>query len=378
MKEQTSTKIKVLFILDFLSHGGIERLGFDFLNYAHRDTQFEFILVNFENGSFAAEFRKLPIRHFRFLKKKFIDIKVILKLRRLIKKEKIQIVHTHNIVGDFYTYLACLGHGSVKQIRSVHSKGNQGPWHKWITRYLLNSHDYNVAVSHSFRKEVIETYDLKHTDNFHTVYNGVDFSRLTPSSSSIRAELGIAPETSLLGMVGNFVSPKDQITICRALKIVHDQNIDFHCAFAGKDNGVDLHFLQDCITFCNENDLSDRIHFLGLRSDVQDILNEMDIFVFSSYSDTFGIALVEAMGIGVPCISSDIPPLREITIDGKYARLFKTGDPEDLSKHIIALIDNKKELEELSVTGKEYVLKNFSIDIHSKNNMDLYRNILED
>lgn len=375
MEDRSAKKIKGLFALDFLSHGGIERQAFDFLKYVQHDPYFEFSLVYFESGTFEKEFQKLPIRQFCFLRKRFIDLKVIFQLRQLIQKEQIQIVHSHNIVGDFYTWLACLGLSSVKQVRSVHSKGNQSPFHKWITRFLLNRHDYNIAVSHSFRKEVIENYNLTKTDNFYMVYNGVDFDRLKPSSSSVKAELGINAETPLLGMVGNFVSPKDQITVCRALKIVRDKNISFHCVFVGKDNGADLHFLQDCIDFCKDNYLEDRVHFLGLRSDVQDVLNDMDIFVFSSYSDTFGIALVEAMALGTPCISSDIPPLREITLDGKYARLFKAGNPEDLAENIIELIQNKKEQESLSVEGRKYVYANFSIEIHSHNNMALYKRI---
>src|SRR5205085_9933224 len=106
----------------------------------------------------------------------------------------------------------------------------------------------------------------------------------------------------LLGMIGNFYRDprKDQITLCRALPKVFSEIKNAHCIFAGgTEEGAEDKF-QSCVDFCKENNIYDRVHFLGGRNDIPDILAALDLFVFSSLHEGLPIAVNEAMLANVP------------------------------------------------------------------------------
>ena len=367
----TTKKIKVLYILDFLSHGGIERQAFDFLHCVNPHPKYEFLFLHFASGTFEKNFKKIDIRYFKFRNRFFIDLKVIRQVRQLIKKEDIKVIHCHNIIGDFYASIACLGL-RVSIIRTFHNLGNNSLMHRQITKWLVRKHQYNVAVSYKFKSQLIDFYNIKKTYNFLMVYNGIDLSRMKPTTCDFREKLSIPQDTLLMGMVANFVKEKDQLTVCKALKIIYDQGFDFHFVFAGTHNGSEPHFLNNCVAFCQENGIADRVHFFGVCDDIPGLLMCIDLFVFSSLLDTFGIALIEAMAMYIPCISSDIPPLVEVTRNGKLASLFKTGDHIDLSNKIIEIFKDKKLQNIYANMAAGYVRTHYSIEHNTDEYLKIY------
>src|SRR5690606_8467464 len=104
-------------------------------------------------------------------------------------------------------------------------------------------------------------------------------ARLKPTGRSIRGELGLAKDARLIGMIGNFyrVLSKDHLTLCRALPTAMKIFPELHCVFAGRIEPGAEGKMADCLDFCIENNIADRVHFLGSRSDVPDILSELEI-----------------------------------------------------------------------------------------------------
>ncbi len=141
-------------------------------------------------------------------------------------------------------------------------------------------------------------------------------------------------------MVGNFYRDprKDQFTLCKALPQVFAEFPNANCVFAGGiENGAEDK-MADCLNFCIENKIIEKVHFLGARSDVPDILSELDIFVFSSLHEGLPVAISEAMLAGVPLIVSDIEPLLEATANGAYGEVFPVKNAEALSEKILKLL----------------------------------------
>ena len=101
-------------------------------------------------------------------------------------------------------------------------------------------------------------------------------------------------------------------------------------------------------------------------------MNALDIFVFSTRRDTFGIAAVEAMVMGLPTVVSDIGPLREVTHDGTYATLFRTGNPDDLAQRLIELVSDDQRRTALGKRGREWAKQEFSIETHIARLRELY------
>jgi glycosyltransferase involved in cell wall biosynthesis len=119
--------------------------------------------------------------------------------------------------------------------------------------------------------------------------------------------------------------------------------------------------------------IRERVHFLGRRADVPQLLKLADVYVHSSHWEGFGIAAVEAMAAGVPVIASDVPGLGQVV--GSAGLLFPAGDAECLAKHIRSLLDSEPLRRRLSQAGKERA-RSFSIEGSVEAYISLYESVL--
>ena len=209
------------------------------------------------------------------------------------------------------------------------------------------------------------------------ISNGVDAERLRGSGSLLRAELGIADNALLFGMVGNFYADgrKDQRTICLSLPRLFQNMSNVHFVFAGGTFKDSTGLLEECRDICRQHNILNRVHFLGKRSDVANILHSLDVYVHSSVNESQGIAVVEAMLVGLPVIVSDIGALLEVTNNGDCALVFRTGDAQHLADQLLKLAQDEALRSSLAGKGKTYATRCFSIDAHIKNLLALYQNI---
>jgi glycosyltransferase involved in cell wall biosynthesis len=238
--------------------------------------------------------------------------------------------------------------------------------------------DANVVVSRGLQNWLAERDELDTEKNFQVLYNGVDAERLQPTGRLLRKELNLSDDVLLCGMIGNFYRDprKDQITVCRALPKVFSHLKNVHCIFAGRAEEGAEDKLQACMDFCEENGIIDRVHFLGPRSDVPDVLEALDLFVFSSLQEGLPIAVNEAMLAGVPMIVSDIEPLLEATDDGNYAEVFHTQDALELSEKMLKLLKDENGRADLARRAFEYARETFSIEAHLERLKTLYEGLL--
>jgi glycosyltransferase involved in cell wall biosynthesis len=239
--------------------------------------------------------------------------------------------------------------------------------------------DANLVVSRGLQRSLAVDEGLD-TKNFVLMYNGADPVRLEPSGTSIRSELGLSEDTLLFGMIGGFYRDprKDQLTVCRSLPRVFAEIGNAHCIFAGGIESGAEDKAADCINFCIDQRVTDRVHFLGVRADVADILDAMDLFVFSSLHEGLPVAVCEAMLAGVPLIVSDIEPLREMTGNGRFASVFPVHDYEELARQLTRLLSEASARDELASSARKHAEENFSIGAHMTSLCSVYRNLLLD
>ena len=129
------------------------------------------------------------------------------------------------------------------------------------------------------------------------------------------------------------------------------------------------------MNFCIENKIIERVHFLGARSDVPDVLDALDLFVFSSLHEGLPVAVSEAMLAKVPMIVSDIEPLLEASNNGEFAEVFEVKNAEMLSEKILKLLKDKTLREELASRAHEFAKENFSIEAHLRQLKKLYESL---
>ncbi|HUR98554.1 MAG TPA: glycosyltransferase [Pyrinomonadaceae bacterium] len=368
--------MKVLHLLDSVNRGGAETQVLDLCRNASR-FGLEVTLVSAGGGVLENDFRDSGVEYVRLNRKLPVDIYFSSQLRRIVKERNIQIVHGYQAVDGLHLYLATRRLASVKRVLSFQGF-IPGQKNRITAKLVAPRMHANISVSESLFTYLADI-GIKRRANFHVVYNGADERRLKPGGGSIKRELGMPVTTILGGMVANFVPDptKDQLTICRAIPAVLEKFPDFHFVFAGRVADGAEGRMADCVDFCIGKGISDKVHFLGGRSDVADILSELDLFVFSSRQEGFPVAVSEAMLAGVPLIVSDIEPLREAVRDGGFGQLFRTGDVDDLSRKIIGVLQDTEQRESLAIAARGYALDHFSIDAHLRTLTSLYESLLK-
>lgn len=369
--------MRVLHFLDTLNRGGAETQVLDICRNA-ADFGLEIIFVTAQGGVMEKDFRQADVDFYKLNRRFPIDLYLASQLRKIIKEQEIQIIHSYQAVEALHLYLASRGLKRVKQVLSF--QGGMSPdWkNRRAIKFLIPRMDANVVVSRGLKKWHEET-DRFDTKNFTLIYNGADSKRLQPTGKSLRGELGLPQDARLIGMIGNFYreARKDQLTVCRALPKVFAEIPNAHCVFAGKIEEGAEEKMADCLNFCIENKIIERVHFLGGRSDVPDILAALDVFVFSSLHEGLPVAMAEAMLAKVPLIVSGIEPLLEASGDGNYAEVFPAQNAEVLSEKILKLLKDANLREDLSNRAFKYAQENFSIEAHLKSLKNLYESLLQ-
>ena len=208
------------------------------------------------------------------------------------------------------------------------------------------------------------------------VYNGIDESKFDIDFTNIREELEIPSSAFLLGMVGNFYgSGRDQFTICKALPKLFSKYTDVHFIFVGGWSNGNSSNYQKCYDYCQKENLLKRTHFVGARSDIGNILNALDIFVYSSNHDTFGISVVEAMLNGKPVVVNDIKPMLEISNYGEFAEIFKSKEPDSLYMTMQKIMDDHNYRKSLGEKSKYWARENFTIAKHVSQLKKIYESL---
>jgi glycosyltransferase involved in cell wall biosynthesis len=368
--------IKVLHILDSLNRGGGETMMLDVCRNA-KACGLDLTFVATGGGDLEDDFRKSGVEFIRLQRKWPVDLPLALQLRQIINERKILVVHGHQPVEALHLYLATRK-SKTRRVLSLHG-ACPGAKNDLALRFVIHRTDANVVVSHDLLKRLKEKQTFHISKHFFVIRNGIDSSRLQARGRKLRDELGLADGEKLLGMVANFqpVAQKDQLTVCKALPQLLAMVPRCRFVFVGARSEAAPQLFDDCVELCREQNIADRVHFLGKRTDIPNVLSSLDVFVLSSLREGAPISVIEAMMAGVPALLSDIPALREISDEGKYAVLFQTGDRNDLAAKLISLANDPAERSRLASRARQWALEQFGIKRHIEDLLRLYSSLVQ-
>ena len=361
--------MNLIYQLGSLNRGGTEILSLDLFHCVNRDC-LNIICLHRKGGDLERDFSQTNVNMIHVSKK----IEYIFRLRRLVKQKDIKVIHSHIALDVLLASISTIGLG-VKVIFSIHSIANP--------KNLLTSFLKILAIRLSFLNICVSKAVLSHYQNsvsksthekYRLLYNGINMDKLYDNGiAQLRSEFKIKnTEALLLGSVGNFTSVRDQYFICRFLSLLDNHGIDFHCFFVGGQSSSEPHLFAQCIRYCNDNKLSDRVHFLGVRADIAKILKQLDAFIYASIRDTFGISVIEAMAVGVPVFVNDWKVMLEITGDGEYANIYRSGDEHHLLEYFMDFVASKDEYTIKATNGAKMVNSKFSIERHIRSLKQIY------
>lgn len=366
---------RVLQILEVLDQGGAEILVLDVLRQSAK-LGLPMFAAALHGGTLEREFttcgrpcivldRRLPM-----------DVRVILKLRRLITDSNIEIVHCHQPVDGLHGYLAALG-TSARVVLTFHGDPTyQKRRDIAVAKFLVPRVARNIAVSNAFYKSICQALGVMGRGRWSIVHNGIDLTRLLWSVTDIRANLGLPNGSTLLGMVGNFHPCKDHYTLVRAFKEVLRFHPHVHLLLVGGRSSVDPRPFEHCVRFVQDNGLGGNVHLLGRHPNAAEITRQLDYFVFATTGDTFALALVEAMMLGVPCVVAQTPEMVEVTGNDDYVTFYRPSDSMSLAEALKSVLKNKDEAIRKAVRARTRALKCYTIEAHIASLLELYNEVL--
>jgi len=150
-------------------------------------------------------------------------------------------------------------------------------------RFVLPRMHARVVLGRDLAAWLAKEQGVDVTKDCVVINNGVDPKRIISASRMLRSELKLADDSLLLGMIANFYADrrKDQLTVCKALPRFFEQHPQARFVFIGNPDDAPYLF-DECVSLCRKENISDRVHFLGKRSDIPDVLSSLDLFVLSS------------------------------------------------------------------------------------------------
>lgn len=359
--------IKVVHILDSLGLGGLEKGVVTLANNTSQDIRHTIICLRTSGPS--AE--KLPsnVDVIAMHKPTGNSFFFLRSLAHEIRRLNPDIVHTRNW-GGMDGIIAARMAGIKNIVHGEHGWDLSDPQgssrkRKLIRRMLSFGACEYVSVSKRI-KVWLET-EVKVFRPVTQIYNGVDSNLYCPSPEhhDLRLELGLPSSASLIGIVARLDPIKDHATLLYAFAGLTDACPDAHLLIIGE--GAEKQKLME--------HSGERVHFLGDRNDVADIMRELDIFVLCSLNEGISNTILEAMASGVPVIASHVGGNPELVRDGREGRLFPAGDVTALQGILQQYLDNPEFRSKHGACGRKRVLEQFSIIAMVKQYEQVWRRV---
>ena len=300
----------ILHLVPGLELGGLERVVVDLVRRTDRQVFSPMVCSLGSRGPLAEEITQSGADVLGLERPEGVTPALVLRLARLLRREHVALVHLHNTPALMYGAIAA----RLAGVPIVYTKHGQ---RRYYERFLHRCCDRVVAVSEDIARLLIDENRIPR-QKVVVIHNGVDTTRFSPTEDKRhrRRILGLPADAMLLGNVARLAAEKNHEGLLQAFRIVAGQRPDIHLVIVGDGPLRDgLHSLT-----CSMN-LHSRVHLLGARSDVSDLLGAFDLFVLSSLSEGLSITLLEAMACGLPVVATDVGGNREVVLHGETGLL---------------------------------------------------------
>lgn len=292
-----------------------------------------------------------------------------------IRTKKIDIIHSNS--GLDRTIAAYAGRiTGALNFTTIHSclSIRNNFMHAFRNKFLL---DHFTPVGNSIRK-ILTDIDKIPSEKITVVNIGIPRYEtiFNPEGrQKIREQLKIPTEQIVLGTLSRLVEFKGHKFLLRAVKELQNQGKNFVLLIAG-----DGPLKNDLMDETNMLGISDRVFFLGHRTDISDLLSSMDIFVQPSKDfggETFPVAILEALSIGLPVVASEVGDLSTL-VNETNGILTNPEDVQQLSALLNSLISNKGRIIELGKNSRKKFESEFTVEIMTERMEKVYNRVLNE
>lgn len=367
-------RIKVLFLLRTLRIGGAERQVIETISRLN-PSLFESKLYCFAGGGplqnlvrqydIDATVFPPPDGKMSFCRRSLIYLKRLLALCRYIGKERPDIVHCYSYSASIYGGIAAKLAGVSVLITTRRNLGHfkDGRPFYQIFENLVNLLTDAVFVnSEAVKRDVLQREKID-VNKLYVLYNGVDVSLYAPQNTNSRhslnkRDLGIPENAPVIGIIANLHPHKGYKEFLLAARNVHQQYPEARFLCIGEDRGIQ----QELENLVYETGLEQFVLFLGLRTDIPELLSLFDIQVSTSYEEGFSNAILEGMASGKAIVATAVGGTPESIVHEQTGLLVPAHNSDILAHAICSLLERPAFALQLGLNARNRAKEHFSLE----------------
>lgn len=296
-------------------------------------------------------------------KSPIVMARVIKTLRKIIKDEKITIIHTHHRMAAFYIRIMHLD----RKCCFINTSHNTFYNKKILTRYSYKN-CHLISCGEMVKKNLEDIFRLNNVTVIHNAVMPFDGNIIEDQLLRKLHNSGYI----LVGNIGRLSEQKGFEYFIESIPIVLEKCQEARFLIVG--NGEDEEKLKRLV---ENKKLSNYVYFMGYREDIQNLMKQMDFIVLSSLWEGLPLTPIEAFSVGKTVVATAVDGTVEIIEDGKNGFLVEPRNPVQLAKKIIYLIrHNEKHIEMENAALKRYE-DEFSFNIFADRYLIFYRNVIK-
>lgn len=352
--------MRVTHVVENLDRGGLERMVID-LALLQRDAGHDCkVVCLFDPGSLAPELEAGGIEVVACHKRTGADVRAVLRARQALGRRG-GVLHTHNAAAHYHAVFAAMGQRFSRVVNTRHGMGgfNPGSRRERLYRASMRGTHAVVAVCDAARRTLHES-GVRPRESLLSIPNGIPIERYGPGDRSIReallVELGLDRGARVLGTVGRLHPAKDQAGLLRAFRHVRTLVPEAVLLLVGEGS---LRGRLEAIA--RQEGVAESVRFLGDRGDVARLARGFELFVLSSLTEGWSIALMEACASGLPIVATRVGGNPEIVEHGVNGLLVPPADAGALAEAIVALLQDPGQLERMGAAARRWVQETGSL-----------------
>lgn len=274
--------------------------------------------------------------------------------------------------------LVNIGHEEVRTVDSPAVTRWKLALHRWTDRWTMRSVVRFQALSQEVARSWVDTVGIRPA-RVDVIPRGVDTDRATPDAdrsyfrARLLSELGLPADSFVVLNIGRQVAQKGQIYAINALPQILAAVPQAVFVSAGSSGPMTERLRDEA----RQLGIEGRVHWIGVREDVPDLMAAADVFVFPSLYEGLGVSLLQAMAAGLACVVTDRPPMTEVVSDGDTGLLVPPRDSGAIAAAVLRLAQDQDLRGSLAARARSHVARQFDSVVVAARIERMYQEILE-
>lgn len=309
----------------------------------------------------------------------FNDLRALLKVYTIIKKEKPDIIHTHTAKAGTLGRLAAILAGVPIKIHTFHGHVFDGYFSPkkariflWIERFLAFFTDTVITVSGRVADDIVKRLKVTRKEKCAVIPLGFELDKFLDCErvkGAFRRAHAISPETLLVGIVGRMVPIKNHRMFIDAAKMIKSDFPGLDVTFVIVGDGE---LKSSIIADVRSRGLEKDVILTGWVEDLASVYADLDVVVLTSLNEGTPVSLIEAMASGKPVIGTDVGGVSDLITDRSNGFLVPSGDAVELARKIALLLESASERKAFGEQGRKTALSVYTKERLVRDIEDLY------